>query len=100
MIKSAKAQLVAKKDGIYTTYVFKLIEEKNQYIMCTVLPNWDCTYIALNSIGFLTFEKANAGEKYYIPTTETYGIYKYSNTYFKEFLEIPEIQEQEQILII
>lgn len=98
MSNAVRAQLVARKDGIYSTYVFKLLDD-NSYIMCTKLPNWDCPDIKINSIGFLTYEEAIAGEKYYIPETDEYGTYKYTNVYFKNFLEDVE-QNNVEIFIV
>lgn len=96
---AVRSQLVAKKDGIYTTYVFKLIDSEG-YIMCTKLPNWDCPDIPINSIGFLMYEETIAGDKYYDPATESYSTYKYTNVYFKDFLEDNKTQEEKIEILI
>lgn len=93
-----KAVLIAKKEGIYTTYVFKNLETE-EYIMCTKLPNWDCNNIPLNVEGFLSYELAIAGNSYYNPKTENFEIYKYSKLYFKNFIIEDKLKNEEIILI-
>ena len=81
-----KAILLAKKSGMFTVYVFKNLDT-SEYVMCTKLPNWDFGDLSIGSIGFLTYENAIAGEKYFNPRTQTYGIYNYTKMYFKNFIE-------------
>lgn len=80
-----KAKLVAKKSGIFTLLVFEDLTS-GKFIMCTVLNNWDVGYIPINSEGYLTYEEAKAGETYYRAKTEEKSQYKYSQTYFKQFV--------------
>ena len=89
-----KAILVAKKLGLYTVYVFKNLDT-SEYVMCTKLPNWDFNDIAIGTSGFLTYENAIAGEKYFNPRTQTYGIYNYTKMYFKNFIEDIPINKEE-----
>ena len=77
-------KLVAKKEGMYTIYVFQNLQN-NEYIMCTKLPNWDFGNISLGERGFLTYENAIAGQSYYNPKTEQFNIYNYTKLYFKKF---------------
>ena len=65
MIETVKGKLVAKKVGIYLVYVFELGIDK--YIMCTQLPNWDISQITIGDIGYITYEDAIAGDKYFDP---------------------------------
>ncbi len=81
-----KATLVAKKSGLYTVYVFKNLDTQ-EYIMCTKLPNWDFGDISIGVSGFLTYENAIAGEKYFDPRTQTFSTYNYTKLYFKNFIE-------------
>ena len=64
--------------------IINMTSEK--FIMCTVLNNWDVGYIPINSEGYLTYEEAKAGETYYSAKTEEKSQYKYSQTYFKQFV--------------
>lgn len=93
-----KAQFLAKKDGIYTVYVFQNLETK-EYIMCTKLPNWEYVNIKLFSEGFLEIENAIAGEKYFNPKIGTFDTYKYTKVYFKNFI-IEDKQKIEEIKIV
>lgn len=95
--KTIKGKLVAKKDGIYTIYVFEL--ENNEFVMCTKLPNWDVSPISIGDEGYVTFEEAVAGENYFNPKTENYHIYNYTNVYFKNFLKEDEFK-QEKIIVV
>lgn len=95
--KTIKGKLIAKQDGIYTLYVFELNE--NEFVMCTKLPNWDVSPINIGDIGFVTFEEAVAGEKYFNPKTEDYHVYNYTNVYFKNFLKEEQTQENKIIII-
>lgn len=97
MIKTIKGKLVAKKDGIYTIYVFEL--ENNEYVMCTQLPNWDVPTLTKGEIGFVTYEDAVAGEKYFNPRTGMFDIYNYTNTYFKNFIKDEEKINKEIIIV-
>ena len=90
--------LVAKKDGLYTLYVFQLDKTK-EYIMCTKLPNWDVPNIAMGDRGFFSYTIAIAGEKYYNPKTDEIVKYNYTNIYFTNFIEFIE-NKQEDIKII
>ena len=80
------ATLVAKKLGLYTVYVFRNLDS-NEYLMCTKLPNWDSNDISIGTSGFLTYENAVAGEKYFNPKSQTFGVYNYTKMYFKNFIE-------------
>lgn len=97
MIETVKGKLVAKKEGIYLLYVFEI--EIDKYVMCTQLPNWDIPNITINEVGYLTYENAVAGEKYFNPKTEKYILYNYTNTYIKNFIKDIE-QNNEEIIII
>lgn len=92
------AKLVAKKDGLYTIYVFQNLQN-NEYIMCTKLPNWDFGDISIGKEGFLTYENAIAGEKYFNPKLQTFEIYNYTKVYFKNFIEDIKHNTEEIIII-
>ena len=77
--------LVAKRNGIYTVYVFKL--DNGEYIMCTKLPNWGTYDININDSGFITTQFFKAGEQYYNRDTESFQLIQYTNMYFKDFIK-------------
>lgn len=83
MEKTLYGELVAKKEGTYTLYVF---QTHNEYIMCTKLPNWIIP-LDIGDIGFFTFEEITAGDKYYDPHSNSEKIYQYSNIYLKNFIK-------------
>ncbi len=78
-------KLLAKKEGIYTIYVFQ--QDDNSYIMCTQLPHWGIYNINIGDSGFLTYEEVQAGESYFDRDTQTQKVYQFSNTYFKDFIK-------------
>ena len=80
------AKLIAKKNGLYTIYVFINLSN-NEYIMCTKLPNWDFGDISIGTSGYLVYENAIAGEKYFNPKSQQFEVYNYTKLYFKNFIE-------------
>lgn len=85
MDSTINAKLLARKSGLFTMLVFKNMETK-EYIMCTVLSNWDIGHIPIDTEGFLTYEFAQAGDSYYSASTGVFTTYKYSQIYFKNFV--------------
>lgn len=86
-----KVKFICKKIGIYSNYVFQDMNNM-QYIMCTVLPNWDVPIINSDDIGFLTFEYAQRGETYLDKNLQEQR-YKYTKFYFKDFIkELPDLE--------
>ena len=82
-----EAKLLAIKEGVYTTYVFKDYIN-NKYIMCTRLPNWQVQEINIGDEGFLQYQEVNAGDSYYDASIENYKKYNYSNIYFNNFVNV------------
>lgn len=95
MIETVHAKLVGKKDGIYTIYVFET--DSGHLCMCTKLPNWGIYHIKIGDTGFLSFEIAQAGEKYYDRNSGIEKTYLYTNVYFKDFIK--DNYEKEQIIL-
>lgn len=94
---TVKAKLLACRNGSYTVYVFKNLDE-DQYIMCTKPPNWQTPNIDIEEEGFLHYKEVIAGEKYYDVDHEDMTAYKYSNLYFMDFVKISNITNTEIIL--
>lgn len=84
--KTYHGKVVAKKDGIYSVYVFQL--DDNSYDMCTVLPNWGEEYkLSVGDSGFVTANEVRAGEPYYDRHTGETKTYQYSKVYLQEFIK-------------
>jgi hypothetical protein len=83
--------LVAKKEGIYTVYVFQL--DAGQYIMCTKLPNWGNYNLDIGQSGYITTQYAEAGELYFDRHDQTTKMFQYTNMYFKEFIKDNKVKE-------
>lgn len=92
-----EAKLLAIKEGNYTVYVFKNLDN-GHYLMCTKLPNWQTSNVSVGDEGFLNYQEVSAGEEYFNPGTETKHVYNYSNIYFVNFLQKSEIVNSNIIL--
>ena len=86
-----KAKLVAKRTGIYTTYVFEDIHKTNSYIMCTRCPNWATTDIDIFQEGFLTYKYVIAGIDSWLDKNNTFKSYQYTANYFTNFIPITHV---------
>ncbi|MDO4465551.1 MAG: hypothetical protein Q4C49_00875 [Bacillota bacterium] len=87
--------LVAKKDGIYTIYVFQ--KDNSEYLMCTKLPNWGPYPLKIGDSGFITTQYFTAGEVFYDRNSNTERTIQYTNLYFKEF--IPDAEKTQEVLL-
>ena len=94
----AEVQLLAIRDGVYTMYVFKDLNT-GEFIMCTKPPNWESPNITPGEEGFIKYETVEAGQSYYDPTTDTHIKYKYTNTYFTNFVKKSEITKENNIIL-
>lgn len=94
----SEVQLLAKKEGTYTVYVFRNLET-NELIMCTKLPNWNIQEVNINDIGFLDYRQVKAGEEYYNIDTEKFTPYLYSNVYLNNFILKNEILNNKEIIL-
>ena len=93
-----RVKLLAIKESNYTMYVFQNLDTF-EYIMCTKPPNWQTDDIMVGEEGFLKYESVKAGEEYYDPNTETSITYKYTNTYFTNFIRKSEITNNNNIIL-
>ena len=80
-----RSKLLAVREGTYTSYVFKNLEE-GTFIMCTKLPNWKSPAITIGDEGFLHYKVVLAGDEYYDPQKDKNEKYLYSNIYFIDFV--------------
>lgn len=92
-----QAKLIAIRQGLYTMYVFKDLDN-NQYIMCTRLPDWKVPDFEINDEGFLKYQFVKAGDIYLNPNTGESCTYKYDNVYFLNFVKRSEITNDNIIL--
>ena len=81
-----ECELVKIKEAKYTLYVFKLTNVKEEYIMCTRLPNWQTLDLVIGTKGFLQYQEVLAGETYFDVETEMPIKYQHSNVYFNNFI--------------
>ena len=93
-----RVELIAKREHTYTIYGFKNLDT-NEYHLVTRLPNWQVPDIKVGERGLLEYITAIAGEEYYEVETETKGIYKYSNLYFKNFLKESNLQKENELIL-
>ena len=93
-----EAKLLAIKEDVYTTYVFKDYIN-NKYIMCTRLPNWQVQEINIGDEGFLQYQEVNAGDSYYDASIENYKKYNYSNISFNNFVKKSKKINNEEIIL-
>lgn len=93
-----EVKLLAIRDGAYTVYVFQNAETK-ALIMCTRPPNWQTDDVSVGEEGFLKYQVVKAGEEYYDPTTDTSIKYRYTNTYFINFVRKSEISKENNIIL-
>ena len=83
-------KLVAYKEevGGYIIYVFKKIDYKNEYEMCTRLPNWNTDTLKIGDIGYVSIKPIIAGEDtWYDHTLNKKILYKYDGNYFINFIK-------------
>ena len=96
--KVIEARLLAVREGVYTMYVFKNLEDST-YVMCTKLPNWQTPDVTVGDVGFLNYQIVKAGEEYYNPSTDETVKYSYSNIYFINFVQKSDIVKTNSIII-
>ena len=92
MKTTVRAKLVAVQDGVYTNYVFQNLEDvensRYRYITVTKCPNWQYNNkIKVGDIGFLEYEFAEAGTLYFDLSSNSQQQYKYTSTYFINFIK-------------
>lgn len=85
MNKTYHSKLLANKKGNYSLYVFLDLDSK-EYIMCTLLPNWDLDELCINDTGYLNVDIISPGDSY-INSFGNIEKYKYPNIYIKTFVK-------------
>lgn len=90
--------LVAKRDGTYTNYVFK-DNNSSEYIFCTRLPNWQIPEIEIEDIGYLQYQIVEAGNSYVDPDTGEIILYRYNNSYLKNFVKKSDTFKNKEIIL-
>ena len=95
--KIEEVQLIAIREGTYTMYVFKKMEDM-QYIMCTKLPNWQVPDLNIGDVGYFEIQYVKAGETYFRRDLNMNWVYQYSNIYFVNFINESKINNKDIIL--
>jgi len=95
--ETTHCKLVAKKDGIYTVYVFR--EDSGKLRMCTKLPNWGPYDLKIGDKGYLTTQFFKSGEKFFDRETESERVISFTNLYFKEFVYDNPTTNSDQVLL-
>ena len=90
--------LVAKRDWTYTNYVFK-DNNSSEYIFCTRLPNWQIPEIEIEDIGYLQYQIVEAGNSYVDPDTGEIILYRYNNSYLKNFVKKSDTFKNKEIIL-
>ena len=90
--------LVAKRGGTYTNYVFK-DNNSSEYIFCTRLPKWEVPEIDIGDIGYLQYQKVRAGDEYFDPDKQEAIVYKYTNSYFMNFVKKSDTFKNKEIIL-
>jgi hypothetical protein len=95
----AHVQLLAKKDGDYSLYVFKNLDDGQSYIMCTKCPNWNQDDLQLFQEGYLKYKSViGYRDKWFDPKTMQEFFYKFSANYFYEFIPVTHVINGNQII--
>ena len=98
MVETVKyVELVAVREGVYTSYVFKDIKSY-EYIMCAKPPNWQVPEINIGDKGFVSYQVVEAGDEYVTPDGER-KIYKYSSIYFLNFVNKTDVLKNKEIIL-
>lgn len=97
--KTIRVKLLTFSTATYSVYIFQNLSEPessfDRYLSVIKLPNWEEFNMKKNSIGFLTYEIAEAGEDYYNNKIGKIEKYKYTANYLIKFIN--EDQKQEDI---
>lgn len=98
MVEQVKyVELVAVREGTYTTYVFKDFKS-HEYIMCAKPPNWQVPEISVGDKGFVNYQVVEAGDEYVTPEGERM-VYKYSSIYFLNFVNKTDVLKNKEIIL-
>ena len=95
-----KGELVAYRKEMYSSYVFKNLDEPNnslmRYITVTILPNWTTILPEIGDAGFVECEYVNQGDSFIRRSTGEKDTYLYTACYFINFIkEQPKIKNKE-----
>jgi len=84
-------QLMAKRAGNYTVYIFKNLET-NEYITVTKCPNWIDDEVDVGQEGFLTYKFVQAFKETWINKDTGEEVhYQYSANYYLSFIPLTHV---------
>ncbi len=93
------SQLLAKREGDYTAYVFKILDEsQRKYIVCTKCPNWNQDDLHISQEGYLKYKPVIAYKDTWTTKEFVEMPYKYSANYFYDFIPITHVIQGNQII--
>jgi len=92
-----KARLLSKRQSEYTAYAFQNLDVEHEYVLCTLLPNWENGLVNEGQEGILTYRKIVAGEIWVCPKTYVENKYSYSAIYFEDFVPLTHIVDGNRI---
>lgn len=95
-----EVKVVAKRSGHYTNLVFQVLKNSDEFIICTVLPNWGIPEINVGDIGFLQYNIIRPGDEYLDIETGEIKLYRYRQNYVNNFILSSEIKNKQQELIL
>ena len=86
-----RGRVVAIKDELYTSYVFRNFDEQDnslmRYVTVVKCPNWMGTSPQLNDVGYVEYEYVEAGDTYFDRNSGNSSIYNYTSCYFINFIK-------------
>ena len=91
--QTIKCRVVEISKGTYSKIIVEDLSV-HEYLMVTVFPNWQSPLPLKNQKGYMEFEFAEAGSKYFNKDTKQYDYYLNTYFVFKTFIpETPKNQE-------
>lgn len=90
-------EVVAIREEVYITTVFKNLEVQNdhyyRFITVTIPPNWNYNKLEIGDKGYVEYDAVCGGDEYFKPSEGIKKQYNYSQYYFVNF-----IKEQNKVI--
>lgn len=98
MVETIKARLLASRISEYTVYAFENLDMPGEYILCTLLPNWENGKVEVGQEGILSYRRVKAGEVWVCPRTFHENQYAYSAIYYDDFIPQTHIVDGNRVI--
>lgn len=94
--KYVKVKVLEVRKDNYSVFAFEILNEKNEYLMCTMLPNWGID-ILKGEVGVLQYQEAIAGKTTWFDRSGslTNILHSFSANYVIDFIPISNVIEYE-----